>query len=97
MERELREREERLNQGNHLFEWINSQVNAGKIKIDANGRPNIIGNEEDQDFDDDQVNWARLVFSLHIRVCKLWHWFASSSFYLRQLIIIHRDLTLIII
>ena len=56
MERELREREERLNQGNHLFEWITSQVNAGKIKIDAKGRPNIIGNEEDQDFDDDQIN-----------------------------------------
>ena len=59
MERELREREERLNQGNHLFEWINSQVNKGKIKIDSRGRPNIIGNEEDQDFDDDQFNWAR--------------------------------------
>ena len=71
MERELREREERLNQGNDLFEWINSQVNAGKIKIDAKGRPNIIGNEEDQDFDDDQINWARSMLSLNMWLCKL--------------------------
>ena len=73
MERELREREERLNQGNHLFEWINSQVNAGKIKIDSKGRPNIIGNEEDQDFDDDQINWARSMLSLNMWLCKLQH------------------------
>ena len=73
MERELREREERLNQGNHLFEWINSQVNAGKIKIDSKGRPNIIGNEEDQDFDDDQINWARSMLSLNMWLCELQH------------------------
>ena len=52
LEKELNEREERLNRGHHLFEWINSQVHAGKIRIDGDGLPNIIGNEEDQDFDD---------------------------------------------
>ena len=55
LERQLREREERLNQGNHLFEWIDSEVKKGNIRIDDSGRPNIIGNEADQDFDDDEV------------------------------------------
>ena len=52
LEKELNEREERLNRGHHLFEWLNAQVHAGKIRIDGDGLPNIIGNEEDQDFDD---------------------------------------------
>ena len=53
LEKELREREARLNQGHHLFEWLERMVHAGKIEIDGEGLPNIIGNEDDQDFDDD--------------------------------------------
>ena len=41
------EREERLSRGNHLFDWIDSEIKKGNIRIDDNGRPNIIGNEED--------------------------------------------------
>ena len=52
LEKELQDREARLDQGNHLFEWLNAQVHAGKIRIGGDGLPNIIGNEEDQDFDD---------------------------------------------
>ena len=35
LEKELQDREARLDQGNHLFEWIKSQVHAGKIRIDG--------------------------------------------------------------
>ena len=52
LEKELQEREARLNQGHHLFEWLERMVHAGKIRIDGEGLPNIIGNEDDQDFDD---------------------------------------------
>ena len=55
LEKELRDREERLNQGNHLFDWISSEVKKGNIRIDERGRPNIIGNEEDQEIDDEEV------------------------------------------
>ena len=56
MEKELRDREERLERGQHLFEWMETQVNAGKITLDENGRPNIIRNQEDVDFDDANVH-----------------------------------------
>ena len=41
-------------------------MKAGRIQLDEHGRPNIIGNAEDQDFDDDQVQWSLLPHSSHL-------------------------------
>ena len=51
----MREREEKLMHGEQAINWVNEQINAGRIQIDEQGRPNIIGNAEDQDFDDNQA------------------------------------------
>ena len=52
----MQEREETLAHGEYAINWVKEQINAGRIRIDENGKPNIIGNRENQDFDDSQVN-----------------------------------------
>ena len=49
----LREREEMLNKGNHIFQFIEEECKAGNISYDGVNRPNIIQNQADVDFDED--------------------------------------------
>ena len=49
LKEELNSREQKVIQGELAINWVNEMRAMGKIEIDENGCPNIIGNEADQE------------------------------------------------